>query len=82
MADIHPTAIIEDGAVLGEGVRIGPYCTVSGEATLQEGTVLDSHVVVAGRTNIGPNNRIFPFAAVGTPPQDTKYAGEPSELII
>jgi len=82
MAKIHPTAIIEDGATLGDGVQIGPYCIVSAEANLGDGVVLDSHVVIAGRTTIGPNNRIFPFAAIGTPPQDTKYAGEPSELIL
>ena len=82
MANIHPTAIVDDAAVLGEGVRIGPFCTVSAEAKLGDGVVLDSHVVVAGRTTIGPNNRIYPFAAIGTPPQDTKYAGEPSELIL
>ncbi|MBL6954193.1 MAG: acyl-ACP--UDP-N-acetylglucosamine O-acyltransferase [Alphaproteobacteria bacterium] len=82
MAKIHPTAIVEDGAALGEGVQIGPYCIVSAEANLGDGVVLDSHVVIAGRTTIGPNNRIFPFAAIGTPPQDTKYAGEPSELIL
>jgi UDP-N-acetylglucosamine acyltransferase len=82
MAQIHSTAIVEDGATLGEGVQIGPYCMVSADAKLGDGVVLDSHVVVAGRTTIGPNNRIFPFAAIGTPPQDTKYAGEPSELIL
>jgi UDP-N-acetylglucosamine acyltransferase len=82
MAKIHPTAIIEDGAVLGKGVRIGPYCTVSAETNLGDGVVLDSHVVIGGRTTIGPNNRVFPFAAIGTPPQDMKYAGEPSELIL
>lgn len=82
MADIHPTAIVDDAAVLGEGVRIGPYCTVSAEAKLDDGVVLDSHVVVAGRTTIGPNNRIYPFSAIGTPPQDTKYSGEASELIL
>ena len=82
MANIHPTAIVDDAAVLGERVRIGPFCTVSAEAKLGDGVVLDSHVVVAGRTTIGPNNRIYPFAAIGTPPQDTKYAGEPSELIL
>ncbi len=82
MAKIHPTAIVEDGAVLGEGVQIGPYCTVSAETNLGDGVVLDSHVVIGGRTTIGPNNRVFPFAAIGTPPQDMKYAGEPSELIL
>ena len=82
MANIHSTAIVDDAAVLGEGVRIGPFCTVSAEAKLADGVVLGGHVVVAGRTTIGPNNRIYPFAAIGTPPQDTKYAGEPSELIL
>ncbi len=82
MVEIHPTAIVEDGAELGTGVRIGPYCIVSSEAKLGDGVVLDSHVVIGGRTTIGPNNRFYPFAAIGTAPQDTKYAGEPSELIL
>lgn len=82
MTDIHPTAIIEDGAVLGDGVRIGPYCTLGAEINLADGVVLDSHVVIGGRTTLGPNCRVFPFAALGTAPQDTKYAGEPSELIM
>ena len=82
MVEIHPTAIVEDGAKLGTGVRIGTYCTVSADSKLGEGVVLDSHVVIAGRTTIGPNNRIYPFAVVGSAPQDTKYAGEASELIL
>ncbi|MDE0941750.1 MAG: acyl-ACP--UDP-N-acetylglucosamine O-acyltransferase [Alphaproteobacteria bacterium] len=82
MVTIHPTAIVEDGAELGEGVQIGPFCTVSSQAKLGDGVVLDSHVVIAGNTTIGPNNRIYPFAAIGTSPQDTKYAGEPTELIL
>jgi len=82
MANIHPSAIVEDGATLGEGVQIGPFCTVGAEVNLADGVVLDSHIVVAGRTTIGPNSRVFPFAALGTAPQDTKYSGEPSELIL
>ena len=82
MANIHPSAIIEDGAILGEGVRIGPFCTVGAGVNLADGIVLDSHVVIAGKTTIGPNCRVFPFAALGTAPQDTKYSGEPSELIL
>ncbi|MBT3334278.1 MAG: acyl-ACP--UDP-N-acetylglucosamine O-acyltransferase [Rhodospirillaceae bacterium] len=82
MVTIHPTAIVEAGAELGDGVKIGPFCTVSAQARLGDGVVLDSHVVVAGNTTIGPNNRVYPFAAIGTAPQDTKYAGEPSELIL
>ena len=82
MTNIHQTAIVEDGATLGDGVQIGPYCIVSADVNLGDGVVLDSHVVIDGRTTIGPNCRIFPFAAIGTAPQDTKYAEEPSELII
>jgi UDP-N-acetylglucosamine acyltransferase len=82
MNEIHPTAIVADGASLGQNVKIGPYCTVSEQAELADGVVLDSHVVVEGRTKIGANTRIFPFAAIGTQPQDLKYAGEPSELVI
>jgi UDP-N-acetylglucosamine acyltransferase len=63
-------------------VQIGPFCTVGAEVNLADGVVLDSHIVVAGRTTIGPNSRVFPFAALGTAPQDTKYSGEPSELIL
>ena len=82
MADIHPTAIVEDGAVIGSGAKVGPFCVVSKDAQLDAGVVLDAHVVVHGRTRIGPNTRVFPFAAVGMPPQDMKYANEPSELVI
>jgi len=82
MSSIHPTAVIEDGAILGDGVRIGPYCVVGPEVELGDGVTLESHVVVSGRTAIGANSRIYPFAAVGLPPQDLKYRGEPSRLEI
>lgn len=82
MSDIHPTAIVADGAKLGKAVRIGPYCTISELADLADGVVLESHVVVDGRTKIGANTRIFPFSVIGMQPQDMKYAGEPSELVI
>ena len=82
MAGIHPTAIVESGAELGEGVVVGPYCTVGPEAELHDGVRLDSHVVVAGRTAIGAETRVYPFASIGTPPQDLKYRGEPSRLEI
>ena len=80
--EIHPTAIVERDATIGAGVRIGPYCCVGPEVTLGDGVALHSHVVVAGRTRIGPRTTIFPFASVGHPPQDLKYKGEPSELVI
>ena len=79
---IHATAIIEEGAQIGSGVSIGAYCTVGSEAKLGDGTTLEAHVVVAGRTTLGANTHIYPFASVGHRPQDLKYAGEPSELII
>jgi len=82
MTAIHPTAIVEAGASLGEGVRIGPYCVVGPQVRLADGVVLESHVVVAGRTAIGAGTRVYPFASIGTPPQDMKFAGEDSELII
>jgi len=78
----HPTAVIEAGATLGDGVKIGPYCVVGSEAVLGDGVELVSHVVVAGRTTIGPRTRIFPFASIGHQPQDLKYKGEPSTLTI
>lgn len=82
MTAIHPTAIVESGAKLGEEVTIGPYCIVGPEVELGEGVGLTSHVVVAGRTIIGPNTRIYPFASIGHPPQDLKYKGESSRLVI
>ncbi|MEM9147628.1 MAG: acyl-ACP--UDP-N-acetylglucosamine O-acyltransferase [Pseudomonadota bacterium] len=79
---IHPTAIIEDGARIGEDVTIGPYCAVGADVSLGEGVELISHVAVAGRTDIGPRTRIWPFASIGHQPQDLKYAGEESRLEI
>ncbi|MGH6989462.1 MAG: acyl-ACP--UDP-N-acetylglucosamine O-acyltransferase [Stellaceae bacterium] len=81
-AQIHSTALIEAGAELGPGVRIGPYCHVGPKVVLGEAVELVSHVVIAGRTRIGPRTRLFPFASIGQPPQDLKYQGEESHLII
>ena len=82
MAEIHPTAVIEKGAELASSVRIGPYCHIGPRVVLGEGVELVSHVVVAGRTSIGEGTRIFPFASIGQQPQDLKYSGEESALII
>jgi UDP-N-acetylglucosamine acyltransferase len=82
MSNIHPTAIIEAGAQLGEGVRIGPFCVVGPEVVLGDGCELVSHVVVAGRTTIGRGGRVFPFASIGHQPQDLKYRGERSTLTV
>jgi UDP-N-acetylglucosamine acyltransferase len=80
--EIHPTAVVEDGARIAEGVRIGPFCHVGREAMLGEGVELVSHVAVAGRTSIGARTRIFPFASIGHQPQDLKYHGEASTLTV
>jgi UDP-N-acetylglucosamine acyltransferase len=84
MADtrIHPSAIIEDGARLGDGVKIGPYCFVGGQVSVGDSCELVSHTVVAGHTTVGARTRIFPFASIGHQPQDLKYKGEPSTLLI
>lgn len=81
-AQVHPTAIVEDGAVLGDNVKVGPFSLVGSEAALADGVELVSHVVVTGRTTVGPGTKIYPFASIGHQPQDLKYAGEPSRLEI
>ena len=82
MMAIHPTAIIEDGARIGEDVRVGPFCHVGPEAVLGRGVELVSHAVVAGDTVLGDGCRVFPFASLGHEPQDLKYRGEPVRLRI
>lgn len=79
---IHSTAIIEDGAEIGQGVRIGPYSCVGPNVRLGDGVVLEAHVVVAGLTEIGEGTHIWPFASIGHQPQDLKFAGEESWLHI
>ncbi len=79
---IHPTAIIHPGSKIGSNVRIGPYSVVGEHVTLGNDVVLHSHVVVEGYTAIGEGTQIFPFASIGHAPQDLKYHGEPSRLVI
>ncbi len=80
--DVHPTAVVAAGACLGAGTKVGPFCRIDADVELGPNAILHSHVVVAGRTRIGPNVEIFPFACVGHAPQDLKFAGEPSEVVI
>jgi len=82
MPQIHPSAVVDPGAEIAESASIGPYCVVGPDVVLAEKVVLHAHVVVAGRTHIGAETAIFPFASIGHPPQDLKYRGEPSELVI
>ncbi len=79
---IHPTAIIEDGAQLGAGVSVGPYSVIGSYVKLGDNVVVHSHVNIVGKTTIGENTEIFPFSSLGTKPQDLKFSGEESELII
>ena len=82
MATIHPTAIVEPGARLGENVTIGAYTIVREQVQIGEGTTVGPHCVIEGRTTIGRANRIFQFCSLGAVPQDKKYAGEPTRLEI
>ena len=82
MAHIHPTAIVEPGAELGESVSVGPYSVVRAGVRIGEGTTIGPHCVIEGRTTIGRDNRFFQFCSIGGVPQDKKYAGEPTELVI
>ena len=79
---IHPTAIVEDGADIGENVVIGPYCMVGSNVKIGKNTILKSHVVVEGHTTIGENNEFHQFSSIGVPPQDKTYKNEPTETII
>ena len=82
MPQIHPTAIVAPEAILAEDVIVGPYCIVGEDVTLAAGVTLGSHAVIDGRTIIGDGTRVFPFASIGLEPQDLKYRGEQSELVI
>ncbi|WP_392586962.1 acyl-ACP--UDP-N-acetylglucosamine O-acyltransferase [Serratia ureilytica] len=81
-AFIHPSAIVEEGAVIGAGVHIGPFCYVGSQVEIGAGTVLKSHVVVNGITKIGRDNQIYQFASIGEVNQDLKYAGEPTRVEV
>ena len=75
-ADVHPHA------VLGEGVRIGPFCSIGANAKIGAGSILDSNVTVTGHAIIGKNNRLFPGVVIGAEPQDVSYQGSPTQVVI
>lgn len=79
---IHPSAVVEDGARIGAGVRIGPFCVIGPQVRLGDGVVLKSHVAIAGDTAVGEGTVIFPFASIGEVPQDLKFRGEDVRLEI
>jgi len=82
MAEIHPTAIIEKNVQLGENVVIGPYVCIKSDVTVGDNTRIEANAYIGSFTRIGKNCRIFPSAVVGTIPQDLKFKGEMSELVI
>ena len=79
---IHATAVVDPGAQIDKNVTIGPYSIIGAEVSIGKNTWVGPHVVINGPTKIGSGNRIFQFSSIGEIPQDKKYAGEPSELII
>jgi UDP-N-acetylglucosamine acyltransferase len=81
-ARIHPLAVVEDGAEIGENVLVGPFSHVGSRVVLRDGVELSSHAVVTGNTQIGRNCRIFPMAVIGGVSQSLHEAGEDSSLIV
>jgi UDP-N-acetylglucosamine acyltransferase len=82
MAQIHPTAIVSPTAQLADSVSVGAFTLVGPDVVVGEGSSIGPHCVIEGHTRIGRDNKIFQFASIGAAPQDMKYAGEPTELVI
>ncbi len=82
MAQIHAFSIVDPAAQLADDVVVGPFCTIGPNVRIGAGTVLISHVNVSGHTEIGERCKIYPNASIGCDPQDKKYAGEPTRLVI
>jgi UDP-N-acetylglucosamine acyltransferase len=82
MSQVHPTALVDPAARLADDVEVGAFSIVGPKVTIGPGSRVGPHVVVTGRTTIGRNTRIFQFASIGEEPQDKKYDGEDTELII
>lgn len=79
---VHPAAVVEPGARIGPGATVGPFCVIGPEVTLAAGVTVKSHAVVTGWTEVGEGTTIFPFATVGEVPQDLKFRGERTRLVI
>jgi UDP-N-acetylglucosamine acyltransferase len=79
---VHPTAVVDSGAILGRGTTIGPYAVIGPDVRLGEECVIDAHAVLRGPAQLGSGNRVFPFACLGSEPQDLKYRGERTTLRI
>ena len=82
MSQVHPNSFISKEVQLGNNVKIGPFCNLNGNIKIDNDTELKSHVSITGKTTIGKNNIFYPFSNIGCDPQDLKFQGEESELII
>ena len=82
MSQVHPNSFISKDVELGSNVIIGPFCYLNGNIKIDNNTELKSHVTISGKTSIGKNNILYPFSNIGCDPQDLKFQGEDSELII
>jgi UDP-N-acetylglucosamine acyltransferase len=82
MSNIHPTALVDPKAELADDVEVGAFSIIGPKVRIDSGSWVGPHVVITGRTTIGKKNRIFQFASIGEEPQDKKYAGEDTELIM
>jgi len=82
MSQVHPNSFISKDVELGSNVIIGPFCNLNGNIKIEDNTELKSHVIISGKTSIGKNNKFYPFSNIGCDPQDLKFKGEDSELII
>ncbi|MEW6047526.1 MAG: acyl-[acyl-carrier-protein]--UDP-N-acetylglucosamine O-acyltransferase, partial [Bacillota bacterium] len=78
----HPTALVDPGARIGDSVVVGPYAVIGPDVEVGAGSVLESFVVIEGHTVLGPDNRIGTGAVLGGEPQDVKYRGEPTRLVL
>ena len=78
--NVHPSAVVEKGAELADGVTVGPFAYVGAHVKLGKGTVVMNHATIDGHTELGEGNVVYPYASVGTQPQDLKYKGEPTQL--
>ena len=82
MSQVHPNSFISKEVQLGNNVKIGPFCNLNGNIKIDNDTELKSHVSITGKTTIGKNNIFYPFSNIGCDPQDLKFKGEDSDLII
>src|SRR5918911_3108648 len=82
MREIHPTAVVHPRAELGAGVRIGPYAVIEAEVSISDGCEVGAHAVVKQFTSLGRRNRVYEHACLGGEPQDVKFRGEPSRLVV